>query len=55
MPIIGRDTSSTDGWSYEFDTTEHDNGKYYISVVVYSEDGDGPPLGVAQIPVEIKN
>jgi len=55
MPVIGRDSSSDDGWSSTFDTTEYDNGKYYINVVVYSEDADGPPLGVAQIPVEIKN
>ena len=55
MPVIGRDTSTEDGWSSEFDTTEYENGKYYINIVAYDSDGEGPPLGVAQIPVEIKN
>lgn len=55
MPVISRDSNGNDGWLSEFDTTEYENGKYYISVVVYSEGGEGPPLGVAQIPVEIKN
>ena len=52
---IGTDSSSKGGWVNTFDTSEYDNGKYYISVVVWDDDGEGPPLGAAQIPVEINN
>ena len=55
MASLGIDRSLEGGWSNTFNTTELDNGKYYISVVVYSTNGDGPPLGAAQVPVVIKN
>jgi uncharacterized protein (UPF0333 family) len=55
MPNLGLDRDAADGWSNTFDTTEYDNGKYYINVIVYPEGGEGNPLGVAQVPVEISN
>jgi hypothetical protein len=55
QPSIGTDSSPEGGWSNNFNTSEYDNGEYYISVVVYPEGGEGNPLGIAQIPVEIKN
>jgi len=55
MPSLGIDRSGADGWTNIFDTTEYANGKYYVSIVAWEQSGEGPPLGVAQIPVEIKN
>jgi hypothetical protein len=55
QPSIGTDSSPEGGWSNMFNTTEHDNGNYYVNIVVWQEGGEGPPLGFAQIPVEIKN
>lgn len=55
IPRLGIDSDKTDGWSNTFNTAEYENGKYYISVVVYPPGGEGSPLGVAQIPVEIRN
>lgn len=55
MPKLGIDSDEEDGWTNVFNTTEFENGKYYVNVVVYPPGGEGNPLGVAQIPVEIKN
>jgi hypothetical protein len=55
MPNLGLDRSAADGWSNTFDTTEYDSGKYYINVIVYPEGGEGDPLGIAQVQVEISN
>jgi len=55
QPNIGIDRSETDGWSNTFNTAEFENGEYYINAVAYPPGGEGDPLGIAQIPVEIKN
>jgi len=55
LPNIEIDRNDADGWSTTFDTTQTDNGNYFINTIVYSADGNAAPLGIAQIPVEIKN
>jgi hypothetical protein len=52
--IIGFDSSLKGGWTKTFDTTEYDNGKYYIFVLAAEEVGSDP-IGSASVRVEIIN
>jgi hypothetical protein len=52
--ILGFDSSPKGGWTKTFDTTEYDNGKYYVFVLAAEEVGSDP-IGSANVRVEIIN
>ena len=52
--FIGFDSSPKGGWTKTFDTTEYDNGKYYLHVLVAEKMGSDP-IGAASVRVEINN
>jgi hypothetical protein len=54
-PNLGFDSSGNGGWTKTLDTTEYDDGEYYIGVVVFGSDTDSDPIGVANAKVLIDN
>jgi hypothetical protein len=52
--MLGFDSSEKGGWTKTLDTTEYDNGKYYV-VILAAEEVGASPIGSASVRVEIKN
>jgi len=51
--LLGIDENSTDGWSYDWNTTEVDDGSYYLTVVAIDRVGNS--LSSSPISVRVDN
>jgi hypothetical protein len=54
-PNLGFDSDGSDGWEIPLDTTEYENGEYYVAVFVFDNDASSNPLGAGNVKVAIKN
>lgn len=54
-PNLGFDSEGSDGWEMPLNTTEYDNGVYYVALFVFETDGSSNPLGTANAKVQIEN
>lgn len=54
-PSLGFDSDGTDGWEMVLDTTEYENGTYFVALFAFDNDASSNPLGVANVQVEVRN
>ena len=54
-PNLGIDSDGMDGWGVKLDTSEYENGLYYLAIFAFENDTTSNPLGVANVQVEIRN
>jgi hypothetical protein len=54
-PNLGFDSDGSDGWGKTLDTSNYENGIYYVALFVFENDASSNPLGAVNKQVEIRN
>ncbi len=54
-PNLGFDSDGSDGWNFSFNTTEYENGVYYLALFAFQDDSTSNPIGVTNVQLEIRN